>query len=257
MTPRLEATVSSIVAVLEGWESVDAISMIQSGEDDLDPYYFLSFDVYATGSIPDISVRRTAFADAVAFEAAPVSRKDRFLIGNLPVRVEYKETRRFDELLAAAKSGVAVFRDDGTYAFYRLESADVLFERTDWMSRTRSELAELPEQFWSGLAAGMAARLEHSYGDVSAAVAREDLFFYLVSSASFIRQLCSLLFVLNRRFEPSARQLASDVRRLPLLPDAFEARFDTFLSLSGPTDPSQKRELAEMLIHDVLSLLSR
>ncbi len=257
MTPRLEPTVTGIVDALKRWDQVDAVTVIQSGEDDLDPYFFLSFDVYTTAQIPDRALREAAFANAVAFESAPVSRKDRFLVGDMPVRMEYKEIARFDELLSAARSGVPIFRDDGTYAFYRLDQAEVRFERRSWISDTRKALALLPDSFWSGLAKTSAARLEHIYADLGAAVAREDRFFYWISAASFIRQLCSLLFVLNRRFEPSPRQLADDVRRLPRLPEAFEARLDAFLAVSGQIDPRQKRELAELLIRDVFSLLEQ
>lgn len=255
MTPRLEPIVARISEVLRDWSAVDCTTVIQSGDDPLDPYFFLSFDVYSTAPLPQREERQASFPDAVAFEAAPVSRKDRFLINELPVRIEYKEVARFDQLVSAAMTGVPIFRVDGTYAFYRLASAAPCFERTEWLAQTRAALAELPESFWSGLARGMAARLEHIYADLSAAVARSDRLFFLSSAAAFAGGLCSLLFVMNRRFEPSPRQLGAEVGKLPTLPTGFAARFETYLDDSGKTDPARKRELAEMLIRGVLSLL--
>ena len=145
-----------------------------------------------------------------------------------------------------------VFRQTGTYMFYRLATAHVLEKKSDWIEAVRSSLKELPEEFWERLSHSSRATMEHYLGDLIAAVIRDDGLFYLISAAGFIKSFLSLLFVLNRLFEPSGRTLYDRALDLPVLPENFRGRFHSFLREDPEFPPSRKREIAELMAKSVV-----
>jgi hypothetical protein len=96
--------------------------------------------------------------------------------------------------------------------------------------------------------------MEHFVSDLGAALIQEDDFYYLISSAGFIKTACLTLFCINRRFEPSHRAYYKQVTELPVLPESFSARFETFLR----DDPNMSRErrysLAQLLARGIIAL---
>jgi hypothetical protein len=254
MTSHGAKLAGPLTEVLSGWPGVDSVAIHQSGTDHYDPYYFLSIDVYCNGDIPDAPTREAAMQGHSAFESSQVTRKDRFFIGETPIRIEYKDTSRFDELVQAAKAGEPRLRDAGTYPFYRLADSEVLFSRTDWISTIRLALAELPKEFWEKLRETQAARAEHIFADLSTATYRDDRLFFVVSAGRYLRSLAGLLFTINRRFQPSYRLLTNELLKLDILPASFGARLETFIREDGSITSEQRRELAELMIRSVLSL---
>ncbi len=254
MKRKIEQSIETIVGVLSKWEDVDTIAVIESGEDFYDPYFFISVDCYCTGTIPPSHTRRDLFPGAVAFESLHASRKDRFLMQDIPFRIEYKDQSYFDSLLHTGEAPEGAFRDTGTYMLYRLRHGRVVFKRSDWIDEARKDLDALNHDFWNMLRTAFQARMEHFLGDLYAAIAREDELFYLVSSSGFIRTACSVLFVINHRFEPSGRLLSSETRKLPTLPDSFLGRFDSFLRTDPALTPNQKAEVADLLARSIVAL---
>lgn len=256
MTSKVAAAIQQITDILNRWDGVDSVACIESGDDRYDPYFFVSLDVYLSGEIPDVDERRSELGGIVAFESSSVTMKDRFLVDETPVRLEYKEQQRFDELVAAAELGEPRFRDSGTYAFYRLAHAEVLQRRTSWIDGLRERIGSLPDPFWQSLGDAQRARAEHTYADLAAATARADDLFFLVSSARFIRSLTAWVHAINHEFQPSDRQVLFAASNLELLPVSFSARLETFVRQDGSLTLQQRRELAELLVTSVLSLAS-
>jgi hypothetical protein len=254
MNRKVERSLDYILETLRTWDSVDTIAMVKSGEDIYDPYFFLSLDVYYRGEIPDAASRIGMFADTAAFESSKINKKDRFLLNDTPFRIEYKDLERFDSLVRGAKGSAAAIRDSGTYVFHRIVNAQVLYQKSKWIDDSREILSDLPDTFWKELRSSMQARMEHYFGDLSAAVVREDDLFYMISAVGFIQSLSNVLFAVNREFEPSGRMLADEVNGLRILPDSFEARFESFLRLGDGISPDRKRELAELLAKSVIAL---
>lgn len=254
MTSRGARLAQPIVDVLSRWPGVDSVAVLQSGSDQYDPYYFLSLDVYCNGDIPDSDTREAELEGHSAFESSQVTRKDRFFIGETPIRIEYKETARFDDLVQAAQAGRPRFRDAGTYPFYRLAGAEVLHSRSDWIANIRTALSGLPDGFWKNLRESQMARAEHTYGDLSAATYRDDELFFVVSAGRYIRSLAGLLFAINRLFQPSYRLLTDELSNLTVLPESFAARLETFIRQDGSFTMQQRRELAKLMITSVISL---
>jgi len=255
MKRKVERIANNLAKRLSTLEGVEAITLAELvAEEIADPYFFLSLDVYYRGKIPDPSSREGLFSGSGAFESSNVAAKDRFLIEGLPIRVEYKDIARIESILGKVERNLMVFRQTGTYMLHRLENSEVLFKKSLWIDFMREELKALPASFWSMLASSAQATMEHYLSDLTAAVMHGDRFFYLISAAGFIKSYCSLLFVLNHRFEPSGRVLAERVHELPHLPENFRGRFETFLKEDPEFTPARKREIAELLARGVLPI---
>lgn len=254
MQRKVELAVQRIAATLKSWKAIDAITLMEVENDVYDPYFFLSLDAYARGPIPEPHQRREAFAYAGAFESSGVGRKDRFFLDDMPVRVEYKDVTRFNAVVDGAVSDAGSFRESGTYSFYRLEHGTLLFSRTDWIAEIRGKLGELPQVFWDRLRASHQAKLEHYLSDMGAAVARDDDYFFLASLSGFLKSLCSVLFALNRTFEPADRHMAREVLALHTLPEPFRGRFEMLAASRPELTPYRKREIAELVTRSVIRL---
>ena len=254
MLTRARAIAERLCTAVSGWPETEAVVLILSGEDSFDPYLFAALDVYTAGEVRDTDRRRSQFGDIVAFESSPVTMKDRFLCEEVPVRIEYKTTARFDRLIEFARVGVAGFRDTGTYAFYRIEKGELLFSRTGWLERLRSHLGRLPASFWARLADAQKAQLEHLYSDLGAAEMRGDELYFTISAGRLVGTLCALLFTVNRLFEPGGRSMAAMLPALAKVPDSLPANLESFVRQSDGMSMHQRRELAELMVKSVLSL---
>jgi hypothetical protein len=224
--------------------------------DILDPYFALIFDVFYAGPIPEAEERRTLFGeDTVAFE--PRTNKDRFLIGEIPVRIEYKATGNIDELVAIAdtkRESLWLIKDSGTYSYYRLTRGELLFKRSDWILTIRERLDKLDDDFWTAMRAANQSKMEHLLHDLGAALFQEDDFHFLISSALFIKMVCLTLFCVNHRFEPSHRAYYHQVMELPVLPEAFHAQLDSFLRPDAAITRTRKYTLAQVIARNVIGL---
>lgn len=253
MKRKVERISTDLAGRISEWDVVDTVALAEVVDEYLhDPYFFLSLDVYYRGVLPDVDTRMGVFSDAGAFESSSVTSKDRFLIESIPIRIEYKDMSRIDDILKRTNENMWVFRQSGTYMFYRLQTAGVLIAQSDWLDRVRDSLAELPDEFWERLVNAGRATMEHYLGDLMASVLRDDSLFYLLSSAGFMRSLLSLLFVLNRRFEPSGRALYQKALELPALPENFTGRCASFLRDDPEFPPTRKQEIAELLAKSVI-----
>jgi hypothetical protein len=254
MTPRVEQIVDAMRQVLEKWTEVSAVAVNSYGEDRYDPYFALSLDVYTSRQIRSSSSREASFGEVGAFESSLLTHKDRFLVDDVPVRLEYKGSTRFDQVVTAALAGECRLRDSGTYAFRRVVDGVLVFDREGWFQGMRDSLVDLPEGFWNQLRRSQEATVEHLYADLGASAMREDPAFFLISAGRFLMQLCALLFTINQTFEPSPRTLSEEVLTLSRLPDSFPANLEGFVSDSDDFSLAQRAELAQLMVTSVLSL---
>lgn len=257
MRRKVEQIAEDLTARLSEWAGVDTITLAEFAEmDQSDPYFFMSFDVFYRGELPEIAERLNSFSDAGAFETSSVATKDRFIIDSIPVRLEYKDMNRIDKLLEHAEERLWVFRETGTYMFYRLSSYQVLLQKSDWLKGIRERLKNLPEEFWRSLEASGLSATEHYLSDLQAAVMRDDRLFFVISLANYVKNLSSMMFLINRRFEPSGRDLYARILELPHLPENFRGRFYSIIHESDEFPPTRKQELAELLLRSILPLMS-
>ncbi|MCL2373766.1 MAG: DUF4037 domain-containing protein [Treponema sp.] len=245
--------------IISGWPGVECVSLNEAAlPDTLDPYFALIMDIYYRDSIPASEERQGLFGDDLqAFETSGQGNKDRFLIGDIPVRLEYKSADLIDELVAIADTkfdSLWFIKDSGTYSFYRLSYGEVIFSRNGWITDIRKRLANLREEFWNIMRNAHESKMEHFLSDLGAAAMQEDQFFYLISSAGFIKNACLTLFCINRHFEPSHRVYYRKVLKLKTLPESFPSYLEAFLCSEQDLTMERKYSLAQVIARGIVVL---
>jgi hypothetical protein len=267
MKHKTKALVDRFAAALSQWPGVECITLNEAAlADPLDSYFALILDVFYSASIPGPEERCRFYGDDVAaFESfsqkesgnSSQNEKDRFLIGDIPVRLEYKFTGRTEELVAIAdtrQESLWLIKDSGTYGFYRLANGEIVFSRNNWITGIRRRLEKLGDRFWAETRNTVQSKMEHFLSDLGAACFQGDVFHYLIASAGFIKAACLTLFCVNRRFEPSHRAYYKQVRELPVLPGSFLADFDAFLSNSPDMDMERRFAVAKLIAKSIIPL---
>ncbi|MFQ3619425.1 MAG: hypothetical protein SNJ78_00635, partial [Spirochaetales bacterium] len=221
MFQKVEHWSTKVSLVLSQWPAIEAVTLGDPlGKDVYDPHFFISLDAYYSGELPPPESRFEALSFGGGFDFSPFGKKDRFLVDNLPVRIEYVEKERVASRIEGKEGLFALLRENGTYPFYRILHSRLLFSRTEWYNEIRSKLEHMPPSFFSTLRVFFLTRLEHHYSDLEAASLREDPLLFAVASGNFIRALCSMIFAINQQFEPSLRILQEELKKLPVLPES-------------------------------------
>lgn len=255
MNQKVDRICSRITETVSAWDSVRALSLMDFiSSETFDPYFFISIDVYFNGELPDFEKRKAFFPDAIAFEASRAKQKDRFLINDLPVRLEYKQMFMIDDMVSSYTAYEDKFRYNGTYGLYRLQNGRVQYDPDGWITGMRKKLDSLENSFWRFLFSIFRGTTEHFFGDLNAAAMKGDRYFFTISSAGFIQNLVRLLFAVNRRFEPSGRQVFGTVYDLDVLPEGFSGRFESFLRNDGQISLEKKTEVAELLVTSIIDM---
>jgi len=258
MKYKTKILVERFTEVLSSWKSVECITLNEAAlQDTLDPYFALILDVFYSSPIPKSAERcRLLGDDIAAFESSEQNEKDRFLIGDIPVRLEYKKTKKIDDLVHIACSNhesLWFIKDSGTYGFYRLANCEVVYSRSNWIHDVRKNLENTGDQFWAEMRSAVQSKMEHFLSDLGASCFQGDKFHYLISSAGFIKNACLTLFCINKRFEPSHRAYFKQVRELPLLPESFTAKLEIFLNTSIE-ELESRFSLAKLIAQQIIML---
>jgi len=245
--------------LLSSWEGVECITLNEAAQSDtLDPYFALILDVFCSAPIPPADDRFRFYGeDVAAFESSGQTEKDRFLIGDIPVRLEFKKTAKVNELIQIAcddHDSLWLIKDSGTYGFYRLANCEIVFSRSNWINDVRKKLELLGDRFWTQMRLTVQSKMEHFLSDLGAACFQGDKFHYLIASAGFIKTACLTLFCINRRFEPSHRAYFKQVCELPVLPASFSAEFSAFLENNSGADLDSRFYLAKLLAQQIVKL---
>ena len=258
MKYKTKLLVERFNAILSAWKGVECVTLNEAAQSDtLDPYFALILDVFYTARIPGADERCRLYGDDVAAFESAHGEKDRFLIGDIPVRLEFKKTAKIDELvdIAFAKhESIWFIKDSGTYGFYRLANCDVIFSRSNWIHDIRKKLENIGDQFWKEMRSTVQSKMEHFLSDLGAACFQGDKFHYLIASAGFIKTACLTLFCINKRFEPSHRAYYKQVSELPTLPASFAAEFQTFLEAKTSENLESRFYLAKLLAQKIVML---
>ena len=260
MKYKTKVLVDRFKDVLSAWPGVECITLNEAAlPDTLDPYFALILDVFCSGPIPGAEERcRMYGSDVAAFESSGRNEKDRFLIGGLPVRLEYKFIEKVEELISIIDTNVDslwLIKDSGTYGFYRLANGKIVFSRSSWIDNIRKRLENTGDIFWTEMRGAAQSKMEHFLSDLGAASFQGDEFHYLIASAGFIKTACLVLFCINRRFEPSHRAYYKQVLEMPVLPVSFSARLENFLDTNAAGASMERRfTLAKLMARDIIVL---
>ncbi|MDR2143815.1 MAG: DUF4037 domain-containing protein [Treponema sp.] len=245
--------------LLSQWPAVECISLNEAADaSPLDPYFALILDVYYKGTIPSPEERSRLYGpDTAVFETSVNGNKDRFLIGNFPLRFEFKSLEKIEELVSIAdtkQESLWLIKDSGTYAYYRLANGEILFSRNGWIDGIRKRLNSPGDDFWRQMRELSQSKMEHLLSDLGAALINNDDFHYLVSSALFIKTACLVLFCINRCFEPSHRGYSKKVLELPVLPESYKAQFETFIHGGADLTMERKYSIAQLITKGIIGL---
>lgn len=258
MKPKVRELADKLVTIISGWEMVECICLNEAATaDPTDPYFALILDVYIYGAIPHAAQRALAYPANSLFESSPTETKDRFMVGELPVRIEFKQVDRIAELSSIALragSDLWKIRDSGTYVFYRLLHCMPLFQRSPWLESITGTLNGLSDSFWIQMRAFYQSTMDHFLADLGASIIHDDPFHNMISSANFINYACGCLFMENGEFEPSHRGYLDQISALKTLPDEFPARFESFLRSDEELPPERKYELAKLIARSIINL---
>ena len=259
MKYKTKLLVDRFTSIVSAWNGVECVCLNEAAlPDTLDPYFALILDIYYKDPIPGPEERQSLFGDDLqAFETSARGNKDRFLIGDIPVRLEYKLIRRVEELISIADTRLEnlwLIKDKGTYGFYRLSHGEIIFSRNGWINDMRSRLTNLSYEFWQSMRNAHESKMEHFLSDLGAAAMREDDFFYLISAGGFIKNACLTLFCINKHFEPSHRAYYTQVLELKELPASFRGFFETFLRSGAEMTHERKFHIAQHIAKGIVSL---
>jgi len=256
---KTKQLVDRFAAIISEWPGVECVSLNEAAlPNTLDPYFALIMDIYYRDSIPGAEERHRLYGkDLVAFETSAKESKDRFLVGDIPIRLEYKSVGMIEELVTIADTKLQslwFIKDAGTYSFYRLSQGEIIFDRSNWIMGLRRRLSRLGDEFWQSMRNAHESKMEHFLSDLGAALMQEDDFFYLTSAAGFIKSACITLFCINRCFEPSHRAYYKKVLELKELPDSFPSYFVSFLKGDPEMTMERKHSLAQLIAKGIVSL---
>jgi hypothetical protein len=256
---KTELLSKRLMEIFSRWPSVECISLNEaSSEDPLDPYFALVMDVFYTGSIPAPEERYASYgSDISAFESSNQNKKDRFLAGDMPVRIEFKSTAQIEELVSytdTKQEALWFIKDSGTYGFYRLVRGELMYSRSGWIDGIRRRLVNVDDVFWNRLREVNQSKMEHFLNDLGAALFQSDDFYYLISASGFIKYACLTLFCINRRFEPSHRSYHNQVTALPVQPDGFKPQFELFLIREPGATLERRYSLAQLIAKGIIAL---
>jgi len=258
MKYRVEKITNFLKDTISGWEGIECITVDPRSEIfALDPYFALVIDVYHRGEILPPASRRVAFGDPGAFETATGRTKDRFFLDELPVRIEYKEIDALDRLIDKPVQHLKILKNSGTYAFYRLQHNNAIFDASGWLSQARTRLETFPPQAWEALRDSFSTKMEHYLSDMGAASFSGDKFFLLLSEAGFLRYAAASVFMTNRQFEPSHRDIEDHLRALPCLPEGFWPAWDALLQKEKDLPAARRFEIARGFASVVYSVSCR
>ncbi|MEI6388977.1 MAG: hypothetical protein WCQ50_20390 [Spirochaetota bacterium] len=255
MKQKVEPVVHSIAEVCSSWPGVQAVSISGHAEGDtLDPYFVLAFDVFYSASLPSEEERGSAFPGSGAFETGRVKTKDRFLLDDLPVRIEYKPVAEIDASCDFGHGGDRLVLAQGTYQFHRIAGGRHLYDRTGWLAGVSDRLADFPDQLWKDLRSLHEARVEHCVADLGAATRKSDAFFFLESATAFVRNAALALLAANRTFDPGPRAIDTRLKSLPKLPGDFQGRWESFLEFDSGLSDERRFKIASLIAKSLMSL---
>ena len=258
MKHKVQRISTDLADRLSKWEQVDAITILESAEEDLmSPYFFISLDVYYKGDIPDKNTRQAVFSDAGAFETSSYGTKDRFFIEDIPARIEFKNLDRINTILELDPDNFGAFRASGTYMFYRILSGKVLIQKNLWLDHIKQKLLKLPESFWNLLATAAMATMEHYLIDLQSAAMEQDDYFFMISLSGFLKTFCGLSFTINHEFEPSRRNIYERIKKLNTLPEHFMGRFESLIQNDEEMSNERKADIAGLLAKSILPFIKQ
>ncbi len=241
-----------LVGIISKWNGIASIVLGEVARvETYDPYFIIDLDVYFRGDLLPSNDRREQFGHPGGFETSPIYPIDRFLVDELPVSIYYKDVSRMSLLVKRVEEQTWVFRSESTHLLYRIRNGQVLYSKGNWFEELKQRLESIPDGFWKSIMEAARFSLDHYLNGIGAAVYRGDNLYYQISASGFCQSLCSYVFALNKRLEPTGRLLHDHIKELAVLPDEFLGRFESFIRPDAKLPPERKFEVAQLLAKSI------
>jgi len=245
--------VDRITNIIKKWNHVETLTYYVLGKDKYDPYYTLLFDVYYKSELPSKVERRRIFDFAEFIETSRITTKDRMLIDDVPVRINYKSLEEVESFIKDFRSDAPRYYVQTTYPLWRISHFEVHYTKGEWFSNVKMMIAELPDSFWVRQLRILRKKVEHILVDMKSALFAKDDFFFFISSSSFIWYLIEFFHVAAHRFVPPGKLLGHSLRTLPGLSEELSSRISTFFRDKSDLSHAQRLQLAELIVQNAFS----
>jgi hypothetical protein len=253
--PKVDKIAHDYGKKIEKLENVEAILLGEAAEIEIyDPYFIIDMDVFYEGELLPAVKRAELFGNPAIFETSPVNPVDRFLTGDLPIIIYYKELDRVDLIFERIENQKWIFRKETTNMLYRLKNGQVLYSKKGWIDSIRKHFVTLPESFWKNIINSCKFLIEHYLREIHVSAIKENNLLYQNSLSCFIEGVCSCIFALNREFEPSPRLLYEYLCSLKNLPDGFLNRFEILISTKKEFTMERKGEVATLIAKSLIPM---
>ncbi|MBN1413265.1 MAG: DUF4037 domain-containing protein [Spirochaetales bacterium] len=255
MNRKVKEIAKTVSDVISDWSGVEVIIFNkESTEDIYDPNFSIDFDVYHESDLPGVSERRMLFGNPAVFFTNPMYPLDRFLVGELPVLVHYRNKQSIENLPDRIEHNEWVYRYPPTSILHRIQNGEIMYSTGDWFEKLKQKTLSPKDEFWKNLMDSSLFLIEHFLMEIGAAVITGNQLFYQNTLNNFIQNVCSFIYAANRKFMPSDRNLFNEMMKLEKLPDEFLSRFQGIIRPDSEFSPEKKREIAVLLTKSLLSL---
>ena len=237
-------------------EQVEAVILSETAEMEIyDPYFIIDMDIYYTKSLPESEERRMILGNPDIFETASVYPVDRFICEELPVILNYRHVKSIEGIFNRIEKAEWVFRIESSNILYRLKEGQVLFSRNpDWIENIKGRFDDIPVDFWQNILDSSLFFMEHYLREINVSVFKGNHLLYHNSLSKFIQSVCSYVFAVNCRFEPSPRMVYDEMARLPRLPDEFMTRFETLINPVRDFSLERTWEIAQLIAKSLIPM---
>lgn len=244
-----QETINSLLHHLSELQDVEAIIRLPILPREYEePLFSLKLDVFLHGELPDYEKRRNLIPDARVFEASKRKPKDRFFWKNIPIHVEYKLCRQWEELMQLVQQND--FHWDGsTYPFFRVAEGIVLKDGSGWIHRQKDNLYNLPGSFFLIHLGLLKDRLEHLVSDLAIATYAQDQLMFQMTLGKYLETLVEAWFTMDKGFMPPFDQVTTRLRELEFLPEGALGILDVLTR--ADLDMERRLEVARKAVRGI------
>jgi hypothetical protein len=236
-------------------ENIETILLGEAADIDVhDPNFIIAMTVHYSGRLPSPGKRVELYGDPEFFESSTAYPVDRFISENLPVIIHFRKTTQIDRIFDRIEKAQWVLRMESSNILHRLKEGHILYNRHGWIDTIRKRFTTIPDDFWEHILEASSFLIEHHLREINISIFKNNNFLFHVSLTSFLKNVCSFIYALNRDFEPSPRLLYDAIKDMDHLPDEFMSRFNILINPSREVSLEKKGEIATLLAKNLIKI---
>ncbi len=235
-----------IVAIIQEWESTEAIAEYTQGTNIYDTGFCIDIIVYCT-KLPFKIQRRRSFHFVNLYEYLATSNQDRLLLEGIPLRIRYELIRKTERLCKNPSQAQKTL--NCLQKFWWITVPRIAYSRSGRLEQVQQCIQDLPQGFWNKHKRALAVSLQDRVRNLRLAEQFNNAYLFSCSVTDFARVFVSLLFCLEHKFEPPEGVVMDALDKHVHIPATVLNRlkifvFDTDLSFL------QRSAIAELILQD-------